>query len=108
MRNCTAYLLMVALAAVSCQREEQVSYASLSISPIIIDAATRSVSADDMTVFIDGENFHQEYAYSQQQLTDYLKDAGFTHIEVYADRKFEAPREGEQRIYLKARKGKIK
>lgn len=65
MRNCTAYLLMVALAAVSCQREEQVSYASLSISPIIIDAATRSVSADDMTVFIDGENFHQEYAYSE-------------------------------------------
>lgn len=65
MRNCAAYLMMVALAAVSCQHEEQVSYASLSISPIIIDAATRSVSADDMTVFIDGENFHQEYAYSE-------------------------------------------
>ena len=60
MRNCTVYLLMVALAAVSCQREEQVSYASLSISPIIIDAATRTVSADDKTVFIDGENYHQE------------------------------------------------
>ena len=51
---------------------------------------------------------HREYAYSQQQLTDYLKAAGFTHIEVYADRLFEAPREGEQRIYFKARKGKIK
>ena len=51
---------------------------------------------------------HQEYAYSQSQLTDYLKAAGFTHIEVYADRLFEAPREGEQRIYFKARKGKIK
>ena len=51
---------------------------------------------------------HREYAYSQQQLYDYLKAAGFTHIEVYADRKFEAPREGEQRIYFKARKGKIK
>lgn len=51
---------------------------------------------------------HREYAYSQEQLTRYLKDAGFTHIEVYADRLFEAPREGEQRIYFKARKGKRK
>ena len=51
---------------------------------------------------------HQEYAYSQEQLTGYLKDAGFTHIEVYGDRHFEAPAEGEQRIYFKARKGKIK
>jgi len=51
---------------------------------------------------------HQEYAYSREQLTGYLKDAGFTQIEVYADRLFEAPREGEQRIYFKARKGKIK
>ena len=51
---------------------------------------------------------HREYAYSQQQLTEYLKAAGFTHIEVYADRKFEAPGAGEQRIYFKARKGKRK
>ena len=51
---------------------------------------------------------HCEYAYSQEQLTEYLKAAGFTHIEVYADRRFEAPREGEQRIYFKARKGKRK
>ena len=51
---------------------------------------------------------HREYAYSQEQLVEYLKNAGFTHIRVYADRRFEAPREGEQRIYIKARKGKIK
>ena len=51
---------------------------------------------------------HQEYAYSRELLTGFLKEAGFTHIEVYADRLFEAPREGEQRIYFKARKGKIK
>ena len=48
---------------------------------------------------------HREYAYSAQQLTGYLKAAGFTHIAVYADRLFEAPRPGEQRIYIKARKG---
>ena len=49
---------------------------------------------------------HREYAYSESQLRDYLKEAGFTNIAVYADREFLAPREGEQRIYFKARKGK--
>lgn len=48
---------------------------------------------------------HEQYAYSTQQLTKYLQDAGFTAIEIYADRRFESPREGEQRIYFKARKG---
>ncbi len=51
---------------------------------------------------------HQEYAYSQEQLTSYLKDAGFTKIRVYADREFIAPRASEQRIYFSARKGKVK
>ena len=51
---------------------------------------------------------HREYAYSREQLTGYLKDAGFTHIRVYGDRRFEQPAEGEQRIYFKARKGKMK
>ena len=48
---------------------------------------------------------HQEYAYTQEQLTAFLKAAGFCRIEVYADRQFAAPRDGEQRIYFKARKG---
>lgn len=51
---------------------------------------------------------HQEYAYTASQLVGYLKKAGFTHIRVYGDRRMEAPNEGDQRIYLKARKGKIK
>ena len=51
---------------------------------------------------------HREYAYSEEQLRQYLKAAGFTHIRVYADRLFESPRPGEQRIYIKARKGKRK
>ena len=50
---------------------------------------------------------HQEYAYSVRQLSGFLKDAGFTHIEVYADRVLCDPREGEQRVWFKARKGKI-
>lgn len=51
---------------------------------------------------------HREYAYSAQQLTGYLKDAGFTNIRVYGDRRLEPPRSGEQRIYFKARKGRIR
>ena len=51
---------------------------------------------------------HREYAYSMEQLTEYLKAAGFTRIRVYADGKLESPGEGEQRIYFSARKGKVK
>ena len=51
---------------------------------------------------------HREYAYTKEELTTWLRQAGFTNIEVFADRQFCPPREGEQRIYLKARKGKIK
>ena len=50
---------------------------------------------------------HREYAYSAEQLVSYLKNAGFTSIAVYGDRQFAPPAAGEQRIYLKARKGKI-
>ncbi len=49
---------------------------------------------------------HQEYAYSAQELTEYLKAAGFTRIRIYADGRLEAPEAGEQRIYFSARKGK--
>ena len=61
-----------------------------------------------------GENWqrsfeeHREYAYSADQLVGWMKQAGFTAIEVFADRKFEVPAEGEQRIYIKGRKGKWK
>lgn len=49
---------------------------------------------------------HREYAYSAEELREYLKAAGFTHIQVYGDRAFRSPEAGEQRIYIKARKGK--
>lgn len=48
---------------------------------------------------------HREYAYSREQLRSFLKAAGFTHIRVYGDRTFDAPKPGEQRIYFSARKG---
>ncbi len=51
---------------------------------------------------------HQEYAYSIPQLRNFLKDAGFTDIQVYGDRHLEAPNDTDQRIYFSARKGKRK
>ncbi len=48
---------------------------------------------------------HREYAYSAPQLHAYLREAGFTRIEIFGDRRLEAPRSGETRIWLKARKG---
>lgn len=51
---------------------------------------------------------HREYAYSAEQLTGFLKAAGFTGIRVYGGRHMEPPRAGDQRIYIKARKGRIK
>lgn len=51
---------------------------------------------------------HREYAYSAEQLTGFLRNVGFTNIAVYGDRCFRDPEDGEQRIYIKARKGRIK
>lgn len=51
---------------------------------------------------------HREYAYSAEQLVGYLKEAGFTGIKVYGDRRLEQPNDSDQRIYLKARKGIVK
>lgn len=51
---------------------------------------------------------HREYAYTQEQLVAYLKEAGFTAIEIYGDRRLSQPQSGEQRIYIKARKGTVK
>ena len=48
---------------------------------------------------------HREYAYSREQLTGFLKDAGFSRIRVYGDRTLEQPGAGEQRMYFSARKG---
>ncbi len=51
---------------------------------------------------------HQEYAYTPEQLTAYLRKAGFTGIRIYGDCSMAGPQAGEQRIYIKARKGKVK
>lgn len=45
---------------------------------------------------------HAEYAYSAEQLTRFLQEAGFCEIAVYGDCRLEPPQAGEQRIFIKA------
>ena len=47
---------------------------------------------------------HLEYAYRSEELTQWLSDAGFSRIELYADRKLQAPAPDEQRIFIAAQK----
>ena len=51
---------------------------------------------------------HQEYAYTRDQLVQFLRNAGFSRIRVYGDRHMGAPTQKDQRIYFSARKGRIK
>jgi SAM-dependent methyltransferase len=52
-----------------------------------------------------GSEYHEEYAYTQQELESYLRDAGFTQIKQYGNLKKRAPGEGEERVFFAARKG---
>ncbi len=56
-------VLLIAATTAACQKEAQVQTASLQVSAVVIEPATKTVTAEDMTVFIDGENFHAEYSY---------------------------------------------
>ena len=47
---------------------------------------------------------HLEYAYRVEELTQWLTEAGFSRIQVYGDRRLEAPAPDEQRIFIAAKK----
>ena len=51
-----------------------------------------------------GEELHEEYAYTMEELEGYLRQAGFAAVKQYGELKFRAPRPGEQRIFFAARK----
>ena len=51
-----------------------------------------------------GEELHEERAYTVEELSQFLREAGFEDIKVYGERKMTAPRPGEQRIFFVARK----
>lgn len=49
---------------------------------------------------------HRQRAYDVDELKVWLMEAGFTRIRTYGDCRMSAPREGEQRIYFSAIRGK--
>jgi len=55
-------------------------------------------------VWLRGEELHQQRAYTSQELTEYLKQAGFSDIRQYGELRLRKPREGEGRIFFAARK----
>ena len=58
----------------------------------------------DGDVWLRSQEEHTEYAYTPEELTGYLREAGFRNIQVYGDRKLRAPREDELRIWIAAEK----
>ena len=51
-----------------------------------------------------GEEVHEEYAYTLEELEEYLRQAGFTDIRRWGNRKLRPPRPGEERVFFTARK----
>ena len=51
----------------------------------------------------DGE-YHEEYAYTMEELRGFLQDAGFQAVRLYGDKTMSAPKEGAQRVFFAAKK----
>lgn len=51
-----------------------------------------------------GEELHRERAYAIDELTGFLRQAGFQDIQVYGDKKMRPPVPGEGRVFFVARK----
>lgn len=50
------------------------------------------------------EEVHEEYAYTPEELTDYLRQAGFVDIKQFGNLVMRPPRAGEERVFFRARK----
>ena len=55
-------------------------------------------------VWTRGEELHEEYAYTPDELTGFLREAGFRSIWQLGNRKQRPPKPGEDRIFFVARK----
>ena len=51
----------------------------------------------------DGE-YHEEYAYTMEELTAWLGSAGFTRVKQYGNLRLSPPKENEERVFFTARK----
>lgn len=53
-----------------------------------------------------GEEIHEEYAYSLDELEEYLREAGFVDVRRWGNLKMRTPIDGEERVFFTARKEK--
>ena len=51
-----------------------------------------------------GGEYHEEYAYTMDELDGFLREAGFRHVRQYGDKVMAPPRDGAQRVFFAARK----
>ena len=51
-----------------------------------------------------GGEYHEEYAYTLEELGGFLQEAGFKHIRIYGDKTMCPPREGAYRVFFAAGK----
>ncbi len=51
-----------------------------------------------------GGEYHEEFAYTMDELAGFLEEAGFRQIKRYGDKTMSAPREGAERVFFTARK----
>ena len=51
-----------------------------------------------------GEEYHEEYAYTMDELSAWLEEAGFAAVRQYGNLRMTPPREGEQRVFFTATK----
>lgn len=49
-----------------------------------------------------GEECHREYAYSMEELSSYLREAGFGNVTLHGELKMGKPKDGEQRVFFRA------
>ena len=71
----------------------------------------RRVCAYGLDLFLQTENglwerggeYHEEYAYTTDELGGFLREAGFRHVRQYGDKVMTAPKEGAQRVFFAAR-----
>ena len=59
---------------------------------------------DEDDRWIRGGEYHEEYAYTMDELDSFLREAGFRHIKQYGDKVMVPPKTGAQRVFFAVRK----
>ena len=67
-------------------------------------ARDRVIHGGDGECWLRSQEEHTEYAYTPEELSQWLREAGFGKIHVYGDRTLRAPKDDALRIWFSAQK----